>query len=415
MNRSIFAALGAFAACVGSTHGQIGFRILEPQSGFDRSGATGMTSDGRTVVGTSWNEDSGSATMWEGATASQPMVTEPVFFQSSCWAVDDYASSVYLQLYRRLANGGYEILRYAGPPQGPYISNFPQSVGSNFSFLSLSGNGEIVTGERGPKQGATQAEPEGPYAWNRVTGELTMLPVVAPVLGINSEDGYCSGSSANIDSSGRVIVGALRSWAYDVAAKWDRYNVSALPVYQGAPADGSFADAISRNGRYIAGDWWNWLVIWKDDDEPELLNPAPLTAFSPDFIADHGRLALGGGAVWTREYGFQTLLQFLTDHGAPLPAGWTVDAVNALSADGSTFAGRIRIPTTQIYRAFVAYTDYKPCYADFNSDGGVDGSDIEAFFRTWEAGDGDINLDGGVDGADIETFFIQWEAGGCVS
>ena len=56
-----------------------------------------------------------------------------------------------------------------------------------------------------------------------------------------------------------------------------------------------------------------------------------------------------------------------------------------------------------------------PCPADFNMDGGVDGSDIQAFFEKWEAGDfaADVNSDGGVDGADVDTFFAAWEAGGC--
>jgi alpha-amylase len=55
------------------------------------------------------------------------------------------------------------------------------------------------------------------------------------------------------------------------------------------------------------------------------------------------------------------------------------------------------------------------CPADFNEDGGVDGTDVEAFFTAWEAGDesADVNFDGGVDGADVETFFAAWEAGGC--
>ena len=55
------------------------------------------------------------------------------------------------------------------------------------------------------------------------------------------------------------------------------------------------------------------------------------------------------------------------------------------------------------------------CAADFNLDGGVDGSDIEAFFVAWESGAscGDTNLDGGVDGGDIEAFFLVWEQGGC--
>jgi len=53
------------------------------------------------------------------------------------------------------------------------------------------------------------------------------------------------------------------------------------------------------------------------------------------------------------------------------------------------------------------------CPADFNQDGGVDGSDVEAFYSLWENGDSgaDFNQDGGVDGADVEAFFLRWEAG----
>jgi hypothetical protein len=55
------------------------------------------------------------------------------------------------------------------------------------------------------------------------------------------------------------------------------------------------------------------------------------------------------------------------------------------------------------------------CAADYNQDGGIDGSDIEAFFVDWQdsAGHSDVNQDGGVDGSDIEAFFMQWETGTC--
>jgi hypothetical protein len=60
-----------------------------------------------------------------------------------------------------------------------------------------------------------------------------------------------------------------------------------------------------------------------------------------------------------------------------------------------------------------AYERAIACIADFNQDGGVDGSDVESFFQSWETGGvaGDVNQDGGVDGSDIEAFFILWEAG----
>lgn len=55
------------------------------------------------------------------------------------------------------------------------------------------------------------------------------------------------------------------------------------------------------------------------------------------------------------------------------------------------------------------------CAADFNQDGGIDGSDIAAFFEAFEGGAqcGDVNQDGGIDGSDIATFFGLWEQGGC--
>ena len=56
-----------------------------------------------------------------------------------------------------------------------------------------------------------------------------------------------------------------------------------------------------------------------------------------------------------------------------------------------------------------------PCAADFDQDGGVTGSDIQAFFEAFEGGGacGDVDEDGGVTGADIEFFFFKFEAGGC--
>ncbi len=55
------------------------------------------------------------------------------------------------------------------------------------------------------------------------------------------------------------------------------------------------------------------------------------------------------------------------------------------------------------------------CAADFNEDGGVDGSDVEAFYIAWENAEplADVNEDGGIDGGDVEAFFAVWSAGGC--
>ncbi len=55
------------------------------------------------------------------------------------------------------------------------------------------------------------------------------------------------------------------------------------------------------------------------------------------------------------------------------------------------------------------------CAADFNRDGGIDGADVDAFFRAWERGgdNADVNEDGGTDFQDVDIFFQVWENGGC--
>lgn len=55
------------------------------------------------------------------------------------------------------------------------------------------------------------------------------------------------------------------------------------------------------------------------------------------------------------------------------------------------------------------------CIADYNSDGGVDGQDVQAFFGDWEFGlpCADVNHDGGVDGQDVQRFYRLWENGLC--
>ncbi len=73
-------------------------------------------------------------------------------------------------------------------------------------------------------------------------------------------------------------------------------------------------------------------------------------------------------------------------------------------------AGAIFIDDVQFGRV-----ECPQCIGDFNEDGGIDGADIEAFFRSWEAGEAgaDVSQDGGVDGSDVQVFFTAWERGSC--
>ena len=78
-------------------------------------------------------------------------------------------------------------------------------------------------------------------------------------------------------------------------------------------------------------------------------------------------------------------------------------------------AGEYTVSLSGLRAAGACSSDCPPCVADFNQDGGVDGTDLQAFFEAWESGAacGDANGDGGVDGADVERFMLAWEAAAC--
>lgn len=64
---------------------------------------------------------------------------------------------------------------------------------------------------------------------------------------------------------------------------------------------------------------------------------------------------------------------------------------------------------------FDLYVDPDACLTDLNGDGGVDASDLDAFFVFWETGHAkaDINRDGGIDFLDAATFLDAWSNADC--
>ena len=119
-----------------------------------------------------------------------------------------------------------------------------------------------------------------------------------------------------------------------------------------------------------------------------------------------------------QEYGSTTLPEaiyvavgaYATADGGALVR--SVQVPPSLNNDGNIDANEyLRIPLCSLLAGGCA----RPCAADFNQDGGVDGADVVAFFLAWESGDSaaDVNEDGGVDGSDVGLFFRQWEQGGC--
>jgi hypothetical protein len=140
-------------------------------------------------------------------------------------------------------------------------------------------------------------------------------------------------------------------------------------------------------------------------------SPAPRNA-SPGETVEFSVAAVGYG---------QLRYEWLKDGTAinatanPSAGTATLTLTNVSPADAAAYSCRVfNICNLQATSAAVWLTlDSPSCLGDYNQDGGVDGSDLEAFFVDWEAGNAaaDVNEDGGVEGADLEVFFTRWEAG----
>ncbi len=120
-----------------------------------------------------------------------------------------------------------------------------------------------------------------------------------------------------------------------------------------------------------------------------------------------GTASLDGRLVVGSQTGFDP------SYGNPLIGLKFVDA-----AEVSGVFAEISVPSTRVGAYSVRYLPRELQlifnFADYNGDGGVDGSDIEQYFLYWEGGDlfADVNGDGGVDGNDMFLFFDWWERGG---
>ena len=92
--------------------------------------------------------------------------------------------------------------------------------------------------------------------------------------------------------------------------------------------------------------------------------------------------------------------------------GTTTRTLTLLSDDASLVGGYDCVLTSVCGTTTSSLVEV-PCPADFNGDGGVDGSDVGTFFDVWASGDtaADINQDGGVDGGDVGSFFSRWQNG----
>jgi hypothetical protein len=219
-------------------------------------------------------------------------------------------------------------------------------------------------------------------------------------------------------------------------------------------AGGDFRSCGGTPAEYVAhwyGDQWHPFVSAVDAPVRALATVAPGRVVIGGDFASIGQRPFGGFAQWEAAPsslaivsqsagglacdGAEVSLTVNATGEAPMAYQWTFNGARLLVSDEGAYSGETSATlnltpvAAGIYRCIVFNTCgvqlseairievvLKPqCVSDFNSDGGIDGADLEAFFRAWESGgcEADVNQDGGTDGGDLESFFVRWSAGEC--
>jgi hypothetical protein len=247
------------------------------------------------------------------------------------------------------------------------------TIGSRAGLASMTSNVNATDGTECSSVIITWTS-STPGAWFEVRrNAISNDPFSAPIIGVTGESPF-------IDQTAQA--GTLYSY-------WVREVTPCGPGVYGALDTGSAGTSIS---------------ISQHPQEQTVVEGATV-----DFT-----VAAAGASTYQWHYNAQPL----TDDGRI--TGTTTAQMNiagAVLTDEGVYSCLITSTCGDIWsdRAYLTVLPNPFCAADFNQDGGVDGSDIDAFFAAWESGENqaDVNLDGGIDGADVGAFFEVWEAGGC--
>jgi len=258
------------------------------------SGLPAISGDGRTVLGCHtdtqglWN-----AARWLGGTDWQDLGTVnggvPCdSFLSGAYGVNGDGSLgvglLYLPMLCKANAGTWDLVN--GRPPTVLPSHFGDTTYSRANATNA--DGRVIVGWQ-----------------DQLTGERTAAKWVNGVEKlILTQDGQFNGEALAVSANGRTIVGTNYAYAGHQAWIW---------------LDGEGVHPIGRNG----GDW----VAVDVADNGQIVVGLVRSAFTSDAF------------IWKKGTGASRLLTFITDRGAVVPPGWTLNVASLISADGNTIYG----------------------------------------------------------------------------
>jgi probable HAF family extracellular repeat protein len=315
-----------------------------PGTSFPDSSGGGVSPEGGVAVGRcSTNVPGDQPAQWTLATGLVPLPPDPVYFSGA--ARDASPGGAYIVGQRQLqTNLHYRGFRYHN---GIYtdLGDLPGGT-DNTIAMSISYDGRTVVGLGNfsfPQNGD-----EG-FIWKEGTG----------IRGIGFLPGYVTSQALAISGDGNVVVGnSANSAGHGPAVRWtEAGGMSSLGDLPGGTND-SNASATNVDGSIIVGSCLingstNQAFRWTQATSMQGLGDLPGGTFYSvaTALSDDGSLVGGYSTtgttvgtgyeafVWDAAHGMRNARVVLTnDYGLNL-TGWTLERINAISADGLTWVG----------------------------------------------------------------------------
>jgi probable HAF family extracellular repeat protein len=383
------------------------FLPLGTLPGGESSAATGVSDDGRTVVGISYRPLAQPATAfrWSAKEGMAPLEPPLPNGQSSFAAAISADASVaagwceYTNAFPQAGvwrDGGFVPIGYLPARDRTHAQN-------------ISGDGSVVVGVAGEFDFNSRA-----VRWSQETGieDLGTLP------------GHSIALAYAANHDGSVVVGVSAIYFHIARYPFEAFRWTRKTGMVGLGGLRSQAFGVSTDGEHIVGTAYvpglgGSAVRWTAGEPMLPLDSLP-RRFSYSValdVSDDGSVIVGQAYVaaeshavlWTPGSGLIDLNALLPALGVDL-TGWVLAKANAVTPDGRVVVGYgVYRGHWQAWRVDLGAT----CRADFNADGALDSRDLFEFLPAFFAADprADFNADARVDSSDLFEFLAVFFAG----
>lgn len=351
--RYVLAILCALVSCATAAAQTPGFWLTGVAPGREGSQVSSISADGRVASGSSfgvgftWTREGGRYDF--GLEPGMPVLTFPM-------ATNADGGVIAGGMYPDISPYGGRAFRRVG--SGPMLDLGVLPGTTRSLARGISGDGNVVVGGCEYSQ-VTESFGQA-FRWTP-QGGMQGLGYAQPL-------GTYSVARA-VSRDGSTIVGESQSGGtgnHTDAFVWrEGAGMQALPGLPGSDSWTS-ASAVSADGSVIVGDAetpsnLNHAVRWTASGIQDLGVPPGMLASLALAVSDNGLVVggvTGGSAdnafVWTPATGSLLLSDYLLSVGIALPPGYRLDVVQAISADGLTFAGHATNLQTLRQEGFVA-------------------------------------------------------------